>query len=535
MTEQKYRETWLRLLSKYERRGLAVFRQSLRDTVNRIPFDNIETWNYKVLVEMNVNNIEVQKAFFNLYYIIGLAHGKRVIKDLPRTKDLSLFESKYFDFIRQWLAMNAGVMITSVTGELKDYIVKYIFDDINRGKDIRTIARELQKHINSRSFYRWQIMRIVRTETTTAANLGAIQGGNSTGLIWEKQWLSAQDARTRRPPKSHYDHYEMNGVKVPKGEMFNVNGDVIEYPGDPKAQAGNRINCYLPDNFIESNIIEGQKSFYSGKAIEIITRRGERITVTPNHGILTDKGFISANQIDIGQNLICNRFQKNYIIRLVNNYIKKKLFRVENVFRSLSVLWGSKFVMVTTLDFDKDGASMEGNVNIVNSKIKLGKRLNGWGNFLNYFNNFTLKTTSLKSIKICGLGSFKFFGGRNNSTPRRIVSLLHLSFPLLFRHFRPLHTFALGLASGLDVIRFKHPKNNASTDAEFLRELVSANSANISFDNVVSVREFDFSGHVYDFSSLNGVNIVNNIYTSNCRCTVVVVAKRDSEGNLIFT
>lgn len=261
MTENKYRETWLRLLSKYERRGLAIFRRSLRETVNRIPFDNIETWNYKVLVEMNVNNLEVQKAFFNLYHVIGLAHGKRVIKDLPKTKDLSLFESKYFDFIRQWLAMNAGVMITSVTGELKDYIVKYIFDEINNNKDIRTIARELQKHINSRSFYRWQIMRIVRTETTTAANLGAIQGGNSTGLIWEKQWLSAQDARTRRPPKSHYDHYEMNGVKVPKGAMFNVNGDIIEYPGDPKARAGNRINCRCTVVVVAKRDAEGNLIF----------------------------------------------------------------------------------------------------------------------------------------------------------------------------------------------------------------------------------------------------------------------------------
>lgn len=243
MTQEQYRRTWLRLLEKYERKGLAIFRRSLRETVGRIPFDNLQPWNYEVLAEMNINDKEVQKAFFALYHTIGLAHGKRVIRDLPKTKDLSLFESQYFDFIRQWLTMNAGQMITSVTGELKDYIIKYIFDDINKGKDIRTIARELQKHINSRSFYRWQIMRIVRTETTTAANLGAIQGGNSTGLIWEKEWISAQDARTRRPPNSHFDHYEMNGVKVPKGAMFNVNGDLVEYPGDPKAQAGNRINC----------------------------------------------------------------------------------------------------------------------------------------------------------------------------------------------------------------------------------------------------------------------------------------------------
>jgi hypothetical protein len=87
----------------------------------------------------------------------------------------------------------------------------------------------------------------------------------------------------------------------------------------------------------------------------------------------------------------------------------------------------------------------------------------------------------------------------------------------------------------LNIIRFKKIGDSWSSDAQFLGELIDTNSANISFDNVVSVREFDFSGHVYDFSSVNGTNIVNNIYTSNCRCSVHYIPIAPTEEEQAIT
>jgi hypothetical protein len=68
------------------------------------------------------------------------------------------------------------------------------------------------------------------------------------------------------------------------------------------------------------------------------------------------------------------------------------------------------------------------------------------------------------------------------------------------------------------------------TDSEFLFELIKTNSRIIEFDDVVDIRYFDFTGHVYDFTSYSGVNITNNIYTSNCRCKVALVARLDEDG-----
>lgn len=246
MKRETYRRNWLRLHNRYERSGLAIFRRNLRETALRIPFENIETWNYKVLLEMNINDEAVRKAYQDLYYTIGLSHGKRVGKSINKqikNFDPSGFENSFFDFVKNWLLNNGGQRIVSVKSELVQYLLQFITEGMNQGKDIRTISRELQKHILSRGFYRWQIERIVRTETTAAANLGAIQAGNATNVIWEKEWISSRNARTRRRPDDQFDHWVLDGVKVAKGEKFNVQGSMLDYPGDPKGHPGAVINC----------------------------------------------------------------------------------------------------------------------------------------------------------------------------------------------------------------------------------------------------------------------------------------------------
>ena len=246
MTRRQFRAVWLRRHKRYKRKGLAVFRKKLRETLLRIPFDTIETWNYKTILDINVNDKEINNAFIELYYYIGLANGKRMGKSINRQlKNFNpvTFESSYFDFVRNWLLNNGGQKIASVKGELIEYVIKFITKGMEANKDMRTISRELHKHILSRNFYRWQIERIVRTETTAAANLGSIQAGNASGVIWEKEWISTNDSRTRRRPDDRYDHFEMDGVKVLKGEKFNVQGDMLDFPGDPKGQPSNTINC----------------------------------------------------------------------------------------------------------------------------------------------------------------------------------------------------------------------------------------------------------------------------------------------------
>ena len=129
------------------------------------------------------------------------------------------------------------------------FIRTIVANGLEEGKSISEIATEMQRIIKSRNFYRWQSLRIARTETTTAANYAASVASNVSGVIIDKVWISALDARTRRPPESVFDHYSMNQKIVPLAEPFDVSGEKLMFPGAPTTPTGaetsaqNVINC----------------------------------------------------------------------------------------------------------------------------------------------------------------------------------------------------------------------------------------------------------------------------------------------------
>lgn len=270
MVRRAYRRQWLRLKTRYEKRASRIFRKAIRETALQIPFDKLTVSTYPGYISFYVNQEKIKQAYLDTYTQIGLAHGRRVgqglNQEIRKEKNFAFdsFESVFIQFIQNWLLTQGGQRIVSVRDEVAKYIIEYIAKRIEESADIRAIARELEKHIRSQGFYRWQIERIVRTETTAAANYGAIYAAEDSGLVYEKEWISAHDPRTRRPPKSQYDHWNMDGVRVPKDGMFDVNGDQIEFPGDPKGQPGNVISCRCSVSVVPKRDENGRLVFASG-------------------------------------------------------------------------------------------------------------------------------------------------------------------------------------------------------------------------------------------------------------------------------
>jgi SPP1 gp7 family putative phage head morphogenesis protein len=94
-------------------------------------------------------------------------------------------------------------------------------------------------------FSRQRAEIISRTETHGAANYGAFGAAKETGIELRKEWLSAEDERTRP------DHQTANGQIVGLDDMFQVGGASLAYPGDPSGPAEQVINCrctvaYIP-------------------------------------------------------------------------------------------------------------------------------------------------------------------------------------------------------------------------------------------------------------------------------------------------
>ena len=211
-----------------------------------IEFDRMNPSNYAILVNNAINDNEVFNLYVRAYTEIGLMHGPVVGKQI--NQQLKQFENPLFSEVFQstittWLRQNAGGRITSVNQNLTNFIIKFIADKFDENLSVDQITRELKKLINSPKFYRWQILRIVRTETTAAANYAAIVAAETSGVVLEKVWVSSLDVRTRTIPPDKFDHKEMEGVKVAPNEPFSVQGDLLQFPGDPNGQAANVINC----------------------------------------------------------------------------------------------------------------------------------------------------------------------------------------------------------------------------------------------------------------------------------------------------
>ena len=250
MTEKQYRNQWIRWHSQYEKIAYKKLLNSLREMSNTIPFDSLSKDNYKVLIRSNIKEENLVSTYYDIYKDIGTIHGKRVGKQINKQiKEFTInsFLGAFDRDLLGWLYGNSLSRITSVQQGLVSYLQEFITKGVSDNLTVREISKDLQKTINSKNFYRWQSLRIVRTETTAAANYASTIASDTSGVSMDKVWISANDSRTRRPPESGFNHLIMNGVKIGSKEKFKVpfkgGFELLSFPGDPKGSAGNVINC----------------------------------------------------------------------------------------------------------------------------------------------------------------------------------------------------------------------------------------------------------------------------------------------------
>lgn len=178
------------------------------------------------------------------------AMGLRPWRFLEKKADPTA-EDIYIKFIQEYLRLTlltkAVVPITETT---KAFILKVLAEGVANGWGIDKIVRTLR----TSDLTKQRAQLIARTETTKAMNTGAMMAAAAGNVAVRKQWVSAQDNRTRRLPRDQFDHLHMNGAIVEFDEPFIVDskdgGGQLQYPGDPAGSAGNVINCRCAQTFI---------------------------------------------------------------------------------------------------------------------------------------------------------------------------------------------------------------------------------------------------------------------------------------------
>jgi hypothetical protein len=252
MTTDQYRRNYILLQNAYEKQAYRIVKKHLNIIIKGLSLGNITADNAKMTVEAGFDKRHINKMYFELYRTIGLQHGKFVVRNIDSdTKDIGLtfFEVFFNNLINTVLINSIGSRITTVSETMIDAIVKiikeaYKTEDLN----IMQIRKLIYDKVRDNNFYRYQALRIARTETTTISNYATLQAGRASRLVMTKKWVSIQSERTRVTPEDQFDHLNMNDVVVELEDLFNVDGkdgnNPIMYPGDQElGVAGNIINC----------------------------------------------------------------------------------------------------------------------------------------------------------------------------------------------------------------------------------------------------------------------------------------------------
>ena len=251
MKLDKYRDKYLRWHKTYEKRANTRLLKVFKGWAKDIHLSGTQSqWIHQI--DEQFKEEDLIKAYSDIYTKIGLVHGNRIGKAANMQKkdfNPNFFEEAYERYVSLYLQQSGMGRIYEVRNTFIAFMADMMTDpSFGDNPDPSTVATWIQNQSRKRNFFRWQALRIARTESTAASNLGGMNAIKDSGYAMDKVWVSAQDSRSRRKPDQWFDHLHMNGKSVRADSKFVMGStkghiDELEYPGDPKGHPANIINC----------------------------------------------------------------------------------------------------------------------------------------------------------------------------------------------------------------------------------------------------------------------------------------------------
>lgn len=352
-------------------------------------------------------------------------------------------------------------------------------------------------------------------------------------------------------------------------EYYYDDGEAFYPPAHP--------NCLLGDTNVttSSAISNVYKRTYKGVMVDIVTANNRKITITPNHPVLTARGWVAAGEINCLDKVVTMDE-----ISFGDNDEHSINASFEEIFSALDVSVNPSFVtvrpataeyfhgdgivdeyvnIVNTDSLGRDAIESIFNKKVMNNRLKLGEAiklsLNGFGSLLSFFNSGLSSPCGIVG-SLGQLGNLfrsgSFHSGELLLTPvsegavfglekpndRRVAAIKAKMLMDSVSANAGLVCFNNGFLSGIvklfdfcvtegDPVCIKKPCNYVSATAEELPNLVAGELVDgVELDDVISVgfREVD-STHVYNLE--NDVNwyLSNGIVTHNCRSSTSPIVK----------
>jgi hypothetical protein len=240
MIWQDYRKLYANALKQYSPK----FKKELQNQVNTY----CRTQDYNA-----ISDKALKKTIYKLHLAMGTKMAqisesavKKSVKGVYVPMEFKSTKTDAFQYAIIQVLQNDGLdqLAADITETTKDQIRRYLIQSAEQNLTLpETIVLLRGAGITD---YRAEL--IARTETGRAANIGSMVGATSTGLVTMKEWIAAKDNRTRRIPRDQFDHYNMDGKKIPMDETFKLQNkkggfDLMLHPCDSSGSAGDVCNC----------------------------------------------------------------------------------------------------------------------------------------------------------------------------------------------------------------------------------------------------------------------------------------------------
>ena len=397
-------------------------------------------------------------------------------------------------------------------GELKASLDSLLSRALVNGEGSGKLISDLRKATGASEF---NARRLIVTETARVRTEAQRQAMTAAGVIYyEYMALGANPCA---------DCADLDGQTFPVADMKPGQNAPPMHPF-----------CVLPDTKIIAPGLEAiTKSYYSGVVFEFVLSDGRRLTVSPNHIMLTTRGWVRAKDVLQTDNVIsyCGGVEPFFKGNPTNNDC---IPTIEKVFASLAETRGVSPARVPPApEYFKGDVSGNSEIEIITVDRKLWYKIDA------------RKRQMLRNVGFVGTGKAGKMALNSCGTfakclvtlglaADRVVRGLNIT-PLLFwRAFRSSQLVSFRTAADYNARVSKTVNNNGTTNAKAFRKCIDTFSGVVKVDNIVDIKCSNFTGHVYDASSITTLYTANGVITSNCHCATGAASNPNYEQWLNF-
>ena len=343
---------------------------------------------------------------------------------------------------------------------------------------------------------------------------------------------------TRLSKEARPHHGVVNGQEIPIDQPFPVplyvkrRGEWIDtgivtymqYPHDGQAPASQVVSCIPGDSVIAAKGVEAvMKSLFDGLLVTVRTKNGLEFSATANHPVLTDKGWIEAQSLEVGRNIIS--VDRGKAIERREQYINNRPATIGEIFNLPWIAGLLPLERITSTYGKFHGERKQRKIDIKSVYGELWNRRKS--SFLEHLEEFGF-SSALSRFFILAAPSFfaKSIIILFRSTRDGISSFCERFF--LF-HRKAIHSYRVRFfrRSNMDPSLNQDLSDPiASSDIKFCQR-VFGHSALISLDEIVDVNIEQYSGQVFNLSTISGIygtsrndTVTRFAVVHNCHCGV---------------